>query len=212
MEKVTVMSIRENYENEKTKLLTETFNLLAIARDATAFVQGVDDNQIPVEALQAIRVAAGEQAASERRQQLKERYVELEAEMLAAVEARVARIEEQLAPKNASFQDYAAAASASEDALIAAMDLAVSSGDEDAALVAFAAARQRDLERAVAHAIDIREDWEELYAELSMAENDPEIDPGDRFEMFAQDLPTRQQILTRGGQPDINIYGQMGTG
>ena len=92
---------------------------------------------------------------------------------------------------------------------MAAMNLALSSGDEDAALVAFAAARERDIDEVIAHAIDLKEDWEALYSELIAASGDPDLDPGDKFELFAQPLPDKNALLS-APQSDINVYGQIG--
>jgi hypothetical protein len=36
---------------------------------------------------------------------------------------------------------------------------------------------------------------EDLYSEIAMTENDPEVNPADRFEMLAQDSPSREQLL-----------------
>ncbi|MCA1702014.1 MAG: hypothetical protein LC781_03740 [Actinobacteria bacterium] len=88
------------------------------------------------------------------------------------------------------------------------MDMALDAGDEDAALVAFAAGRQRDLEEVTSHAITINETWSELYNELSEAANDLGLDPGDKFDTLAPKLPSKEAIFNQM-QSDINVYGQM---
>jgi hypothetical protein len=207
----TVQEIKQHYEGEKTKLLTECFDIAAKARQVDISMKPTVKDRLGPKEFNAVKAAEGELFAQDERERLKTKYIELDLEMLAAIQVRADEVEQELAPKNATFQDFAAAASASPEALIAAMDLAIQSGDEDAALVAFAAGRQRDLEEVVAHAVDLSEEWGALYAELQLAQNQPELDPGDVFEMYAQPVPSRHEILG-GPQRDINVYGQMGTG
>src|SRR5215204_1507313 len=168
-EQLTVMSIREHYEAERTKLLTETFDLGTKAGQVELKMSNTTKEALGPRGVRAAHAAEAAEVAEAERQRLKTKYVELETEMLAAVEVRIAEIEQELAPNNASFADFAAAAAASEEALKAAMDMALASGDEDAALVAFSAARERDLDAVVSHAITIREDWEDLMAEMNLA-------------------------------------------
>jgi hypothetical protein len=208
----TVMEIREQWEGEKTKLLTETFDFAAKAGRVDVNMPAATKERLSPKEYNAVRTAEAGAFIEEERQKLKAKYVELDAEMLAAIEARTEEIEAELAPKNASFQDFSAAATASEEALIAAMDLALASADKDAALVALAAARRRDLEAVVAHAIDMREDWAGLLAELTMAQNLPELDPGDVFETFAQKAPSEAEIARARPISDIDVLGVIGTG
>lgn len=49
---------------------------------------------------------------------------------------------------------------------------------------------------------------ESFYAELAQAESVPELEPGDRFEIFAQAAPTKQDLLG-APQADISTYGQL---
>jgi hypothetical protein len=208
----TVMQIREQYEGEKTKLLTQTFDFAAKAGAVEVDMPAATKERRSPKEYSAVRVAEVGARIEEERQKLKAKYVELDAEMLAAIEARTEEIEAELAPKNATFQDFAAAATAPSEALIAAMDLALASGDEDAALVALAAARRRDLEDVVGHAIDMREDWAGLIAELTTAQNLPELDPGDVFETFAEKAPAKADIVRARPISDIDVLGVLGTG
>lgn len=206
----TVMEIRESYEAEKAKLLTECFDLTQKARQVDVSMSATMKERLGPKEFNAIKAAEGETFGETERQRLKTEYVRLDVEMWAAVEVRVEEVNQELSPENASFRDFVAASEASPEALIAAMDMALDAGDEDAALLAFAAGRQRDLDKVVDHAIAAREDWAELYTELAEAANDPELDPGDRFELFAQKAPSKSDLLLGAPQPDINIYGQVG--
>ncbi len=87
------------------------------------------------------------------------------------------------------------------------MDMALDGGDEDSARLAFQAARQRDLDEVVAHAVTVNEEWGDLYGELMEAANDPELGPGDRFEMFAKKSPSSYDLYNKPN--DINRAGMM---
>lgn len=204
----TINEIKREYGSEQAKILTETFDLAANAKQVDVSMDATVRESLGPRDFDRVRAAEGEVWAKARREELKARYVELDLELRAALEIRVEEIERELSPENAGFADFAAAAAATPEALMAAMDMALDAGDEDAALVAFAAGRQRDLEEVVAHAVTVREDWGDLYAELAEVANEPELDPGDRFEMWAQKAPGKEALF--GGPPsDINLTGMM---
>ncbi|MDP8951024.1 MAG: hypothetical protein M3N18_02100 [Actinomycetota bacterium] len=91
-----------------------------------------------------------------------------------------------------------------------ALDAALRLGErgEQSALLFFRIARQKDFDDVVAHAIDLREDWQEAYVDILEGSEQPDVDPGDRFETLAGKPPSRQDIL-RGRQADINAYGSL---
>ncbi len=204
----TVNEIKREYGEMQTKLINESFELGASAQHMESEMSPELVDSLGPRDFERVRAAEAANWADAERDRLRTKYEELDIELRAAIEVRVEEIEKELSPKEVGFKDFAAAAEASPETLIAAMDMALDGGDEDAALLAFQAGRQRDLEEVVAHAITVREDWGDLYAELAEAANDPELDPGDRFEMFAQKAPTKETIL--GGPPsDRNTYGMM---
>jgi hypothetical protein len=205
----TVTEIKEHYEGEKSNLLTETFDLAAKARQVDISMAATVKERLGPKDFNAVKAAEGEVWAEDERQRLKTKYVELDLEMRAAIEERAAEVERELSPKSVSADDLLSASKASPESLISMMDLALDAGLEDAALLAFAAGRQRDFDDVVAHAIDAREDWADLYSELAQAAQDPDLDPGDRFELFAQPAPQKQNLLG-APQRDINLYGQLG--
>jgi hypothetical protein len=213
----TVQEIRQLFESQKTKLLMETFDLSAKAKAVDVSMSATTKEKLGPKGFDAVRLAEGEAWAESERQRLKSEYVALELEQLAAIQARVEEIEAELAPKNASADDLLTASQATPQQLIDMMDLALGAGFEDAALLAFAAGRQRQLEEVVAHALSVgREDWEELYAELSLAANLPWLeDAGEieaAFDTFSQKAPSQAEIARARPQSDINIYGQLGHG
>src|SRR5215208_4857116 len=129
----TAFTIKEHYENEKAKLLTQTFDLVIEAmkiEQAETRLPASISSQLSERELRSHEAAAIANRHKELRQQLKERYIELDLELRSALELRGEAIQEELAPKGASFTDLAAAASASPDALVAAFDMAESAGDE----------------------------------------------------------------------------------
>ncbi len=204
----SIIEIKTSYGEQQAALLNSLFGLTLKAKQVDASMPARARESLNERDYAMVRAAEGEAWAKEERERVKAQYVELDLELRAAIEIRREEIERELSPENAQFADLVAAAGAAPEALIAAMDMALSAGDEDAALVAFSAARQRDLQEVVAHALDIREDWADLYAELAEAENDKELDPGDRFEMFAQKAPSKETLF--GGPPsDINLTGMM---
>jgi len=204
----TVDEIKREYGEMQTKLVNECFDLAVKARQIDVSMPASTRDRLDPRDFDRVRAAEGAVWAEAERDRLKGRYEELDLELRAAVEIRAQEVERELSPENADFRDFAAAATATPEALIAAMDMALDAGNEDAALVAFAAGRQRDLEDVVAHAITVREDWADLYAELAEAANEPELDPGDRFEMFAQKAPGEQTLFS-GPPSDRNITGMM---
>lgn len=204
----TVDEIKREYGAQQAQILTETFDLGAKAQQVDVSMSATVKERLGEQDFDRVRAAEGAAWAEAARDRLKGRYEELDLELRAAIQVRVEEIEALLSPENVGFGDYAAAATATPEALIAAMDMALDAGDENAALLAFQAGRQRDLEEVVAHAITVSEEWGDLYSELAQAANEPELDPGDRFEMFAQKSPSKETLF--GGPPsDRNITGMM---
>ncbi len=204
----TILEIKTHYGEEQAKLLNELFDLPAKARQLDVSMSNEVKESLGPKEFNAVKAAEAAIFAEAERERLKTKYLELDLELRAAIEVRIEEIELKLSPKNVGFRDYAAAAEASPETLITAMDMALGGGDEDAALLAFQAGRRRDLDEVVAHAITVNEEWGELYAELSEAANDLGLDPGDRWETLAPPAPTKYDIL-HAPQSDINFYGSL---
>jgi hypothetical protein len=205
----TIVEIKIHYGEMQAKLLNELFDLPSKAAGVDVSMSSATKESLGNTDFNRVRAAEGAAFAQAERDRLKAKYMELDLELRAALEVRIEEIERELSPKNVGFKDFAAAAEASPETLIAAMDMALDGGDADAALLAFQAGRQRDLEEVVAHAITVNEAWGGLYAELSEAANDLGLDPGDKFETLAPAAPTKQDLLLVRPQSDINVYGQM---
>jgi hypothetical protein len=202
--------IKREYGAMLDRLLNEVFELAASAQHHQGQWSPELEEKLGPNEANRLRAAGGELWAEGERERLKTRYEELDVEMRAALQVLMDEIEEELRPKDVSFQDRLAAASATPEGLIAVMDMSLASGDEDAALLAFQVARERDLEEVIAHAITVREDWGELYADLAENENDVglELDAADKFETLAPKAPSRFDILA-APKADIDVYGAM---
>ncbi len=203
-----VVDIKIHYGSEQAKLLNQLFDLPAKARSVDVSMSNEVKESLGRKELNAVKAAEASVWAEAERARLKTEYLRLDLELRAAVEIRIEEIEQELSPKNASFRDYAAAAAASGETLITAMDMALDGGDEDAALLAFQAGRRRDLDEVVAHAITVNEEWADLYTELSEAANDLGLDPGDRWETLAPPAPSKFDILNTP-QSNIDFYGSL---
>jgi len=204
----SIQEIKLSYSEDQTRLINESFELGASAQHHTGAMSPELEGKLGPQEADRVRAAEASAWADKDRARLRTHYEELDIEKRAAIELRVEQIERELSPGEVNFGDRLAASAATPEALIGAMDSALTSGDEDAALLAFQIARQRDLEKVVAHAVTVREDWGDLYGELVEAAEDPELDPGDRFEMFAKPAPTKEAILA--APLDVrNIYGMM---
>jgi len=202
--------IKREYGALKDRILNEVFELAASAQHHQGQMSPELEQRLGPNEANRLRAAEAEMWAEAERERLKTRHEELDIEMRAALQVLMDEIEEALTPQNVSFQDRLAAASATPEGLIAAMDMALASGDEDAALVAFQAGRQRDLEEVISHAITVNETWSELYADLTENENDVglELDAGDKFETLAPKAPSRFDILA-APKSDLDVYGAM---
>jgi hypothetical protein len=204
----TINEIKVHYGEEQAKLLNELFGLPAKARSVDVSMSNEVKESLGPKDFNRVRAAEAAIFAESERERLKTKYLELDLELRAGIEVRLEEIEQELSPKNASFRDFAAAAEASPETLITAMDMALDGGDEDAALLAFAAGRRRELGEVTSHGITVNEEWGELYAELSEAANDLGLDPGDRWETLAPPAPTKYDLL-HAPQSDINFYGSL---
>jgi hypothetical protein len=200
------VDIKIHFGELQAALLNQLFDLPARAQQLDISMSATTLERLGPKELNAVKAPEGSAFAEAERARLKTEYIALDLELRAALEIRLEEIERELSPKNVGFRDFAAAAEASPETLISAMDLALASGDEDAALLSFAAGRRRDLDEVVAHAITVNEEWGELYAELSEAANDLGLDPGDKWETLAPPPPTKYDIL-HAPQSDLNFFG-----
>ena len=209
----TIQEIKLSYGEDQFKLLNATFDIAVAAGAIDAELSDEVRDQLDAQSDKNVRAAQGVLWGSEERQRLKDEFVELELRLREAINIRLEQIEAELTPKNASFADFAAAAAAPEGALQAAMDAALQAGDEDGALVAFQAARNRDLEMVVSHAATVNERWGDLLGEISEADTDSiDMEPGDKFELGAQKTPTQQDIkqgILSAPQTNANVLGRM---
>jgi len=152
----TVNEIKVHYGNLQAEILTESFDLGAVAQQHELAMPDEVTAQLSPREADGVRAAQAYNATVEERERLKARYLELDAELRAAVEARAAQVEDILAPENISFTDLSTAASMTEEQLLATLEMALRVGDENAALLAFQAARERDLDTVIARAVTLK--------------------------------------------------------
>jgi hypothetical protein len=202
--------IKREYGAMKDRILNEVFELAASAQHHQGQMSPELEQRLGPNEANRLRAAEAEMWAEAERERLKTRHEELDIEMRAAIQVLMDEIEEKLRPKDVSFEDLSAASSASPESLRTTMDLALAGGHEDAALLAFQVARERDLEEVISHAITVNERWAELYSDLTENENDVglELDAGDKFETLAPKAPSRFDILA-APKADIDVYGAM---
>jgi hypothetical protein len=148
--------------------------------------------------------------AHEHRRELKQMYVDVEAEYQAAVERRVEEIERILWPSvtDADPATILAMSEASEDTLKAMLETAKSTGNTETFELILKVAHDRDLDGVVDVAIRDNEELESLYAELVEAGNVPLYEnPEERFEMLAQEVPSKERLLSDASDKLRLTYG-----
>jgi hypothetical protein len=205
-----VLELRTFYGEEQAKLLTELFDLPGKAQRVDVSMSSATKESLGPKDFNRVRAAEGAVFAESERQRVKAAYEQLDLEMRAAVEEAVEEAERRLSPTDAPSTDILAAVAATPEQLMAALDAALQLGEagEDTALLFFQVARQRDLSEVVAHAVDMREDWSEIYEDILEGSAQPSVDPADRFEMLAPKSVTKQDLLVTP-QSDANVYGQL---
>lgn len=133
----TIQEIKEHYGNEQARIINESFALGASAQHFEGSMSPEVEERLGPQESERVRIAESHLWADGERDRLRTRYEELDLEKRAALEVRVEEVERELSPREADFRDFAAAASATPETLITALDMALAAGNEDAALVAF---------------------------------------------------------------------------
>jgi len=208
----TLFEIREAYEAEKTAHIMRCFD---IAIEAAGNVQlplsQETKNRMNGEVLRKTFYAEAENYARGLREEIKEKYLTLDAEMWAAIGARAAIIEsELLAPSELNPSDLIAAAQMPEAALLSAIEIADDLDDagEDTLLLLFKVARENDIDSAIGRVMSLREDISDLMAELAEAQQAPSLNADLAFETFAKDAPSGPEILS-ARESAVNIASKL---
>jgi hypothetical protein len=205
-----VVELRTEYGELQARLLTELFDLPGKAQRVDISLSATTLERMGQREQNAVKAAEGAVFAESERQRIKAEYERLDLEMRAAVEEAVEEAERRLSPTDAPATDILAAVAATPEQLMDALDAALQLGDvaEATALLFFQVARQRDLTGVTARAVDLRPDWSEIYEDILLGSSQPDVDPGDRFEMLAPKSVTKQDILVVP-QSDANVYGSL---
>ena len=199
----TVHEIRLEYGNMQAQILNDIFSLPAAAAQVDINMSAGELEALGLlqdEELTQVRSMIQERWAAAKREELKVRYVELDVERAAAVAERVEAVEDFLEPDGLDASAYLQAFQMDEPSLIAAFDGTVgldSEGSEDLGKMLLKVSREREFELAVAHIVDLREDYAQAIAELWEAEMGVEdiADAADMFETYAAAAPDGPAIL-----------------
>ena len=205
-----VVELRTEYGEAQAKLLNELFDLPARASEVDVSMSNATRETLGNTDFNRVRAAEGAVFAESERQRVKAAYEQLDLEMRAAVEEAVEEAERRLSPTDAPATDILAAVAATPEQLLDALDAALQLGEagENTALLIFQIGRRRDLSEVIARAVDMREDWSEIYEDILEGSSQPDVDPADRFELLAPKSVTKQDILVTP-QSDANIYGAL---
>ncbi len=205
-----VLELKTEYGEEQAKLLNELFDLPGKAQRVDVSMSSATKESLGARDFNRVRAAEGQAFAEFERQRIKAEYERLDLEMRAAVEEAVSEAERRLSPTDAPATDILAAVAATPEQLMDALDAALQLGEagEETALLFFQIARQRDLSEVIARAVDMREDWGEIFEDILEGSAQPDVDPGDRFELLAPKSVTKQDILVVP-QSDGNVYGSL---
>jgi hypothetical protein len=205
-----VVELKTEYGELQARLLTELFDLPGKAQQVDVSMSAATKESLGARDFNRVRAAEGAVFAESERQRIKAEYERLGLEMRAAVEEAVEEAERRLSPTDAPATDLLAAVAATPEQLMDALDAALQLGEagENTAKLFFQVARRRDLSEVIARAVDMREDWSEIYEDILEGGSQPDFDPGDRFELLAPKSVTKQDILVTP-QSDANIYGSL---
>lgn len=207
-----ILELKRQYGEEQARILNEVATLGERSRQVGVSLTTGAREQLGDANYTQLRAAARAAWVSERRDEMKTKYIELDLERVAAIDEALRVAEQELAPRDVTTESVLMATRMSEQELINSMDTAAGLGEagvETIKLCLSVARQKEDYDMAIAHALKHLPELEDAYADVLLAAEEPELnDPGDKFEMLADRAPTKQDILG-APQSDINAYGQM---
>jgi len=210
-----VLRLKEEYGEELTKLLNQSFEIRASAQHFEGAMSPELEGRLGRQESDKVRAAEAANWADAEMDKVRTKYVELELELRTAIDEANLAAEQELAPRNVSTEAVLLTTKMSEQELIDSMDAASGLGDVGVETVklCLAMARKKDgYDLAIAHALELLPDLRDAYDDTLLAaeEPDPNDAPGEKWEQFAADSPTPQDILGMSGpQHDMNIYSRM---
>ncbi len=209
-----VLQLKEEYGEELTKLLNESFTIRASAQEYEGqFSKAVADRMGPQE-LDRVRAAQAADWADEQMNKTRSRYVELELELRVAIDEALQAAEQELAPQDVTSEAVLLATKMKEEELIDSLDAAAGLGNVGVETVklCLAMARKKDgFDMAIVHALELLPDLRDAYDDTILAAQEPDVndEPGEKWEMFAADSPSPADLLWTGGQHPMNLTARM---
>jgi hypothetical protein len=209
-----VLKLKQDYGEQLTRLLNESFELRASAQHYEG--QWSPELQEKLGPNEANRLRASEASvwADGQVDRIRSRYVELELELRVAIDEALLVAEQALAPQGVSTEGILLATKMSEQELIDAMDSASGLGavGRETVKLCLSMARKKDgFDLAIDHALALLPDLRDSYDDVVLAaqEPDPNDEPGEKFDTYAADAPSPQDILWTGGIHPMNLTAKM---
>ncbi len=209
-----VLQLKEEYGEELTKLLNESFEIRASAQHHEG--QWSPELQEKLGPNEANRLRASEASvwADAQMDRVRSKYVELELELRVAIDEALLAAEQELAPQDVSTEGILLATKMNEEELIDSMDAAAGLGDvgvETIKLCLAMARKKENFDLAIDHALALLPDLRDAYDDTILAaqEPDPNDEPGEKFDTYAADSPSPADILWTGGIHDMNLTAKM---
>ncbi len=202
----TITQLKEELGAKESEILTATFDLAAKAKQVDVSMSATMEESLGRREFNNVVAAEREAWVHAEREKLRAAYEKAFETYQSQKEARAAEVEELLfgGSRNASPELLLQVASASEEQLRSMMDMALEAGNAAGAQVAFHGAHQREMSVLTAHYLDANPEAADLYAELLMAEEEPDYgNPGDRFERFAATPPTKETLMPKNYRSSV---------
>jgi F0F1-type ATP synthase membrane subunit b/b' len=210
-----VLQLKEEYGEELAKLLNLSFETRASAQHYEGAMSKELEERLGPQESDRVRAAEAANWAGREIDKIRSKYIELELELRVAIDEALLLAERQLAPQDVSTEAVLLTTKMSEQELIDSMDAAAGLGDvgvETVKLCLAMARKKENFDMAIVHALELLPDLKDAYDDVLLAaeEPDPNDEPGEKWEQFAADSPTPQDILGMSGpQHDLNIYSRM---
>jgi len=209
-----ILQLKQDYGESLTRLLNESFTLRASAQHYEgAMSKELEERMGPQEA-DRVRAAEAANWADGEMNKIRSRFVELELELRVAIDEANLAAEQELAPQDVTTEAVLLATKMKEEELIDSMDAASGLGPVGVETVklCLAMARKKDgFDLAIDHALALLPDLRDAYDDTLLAAEEPDVNdaPTDKWEMFAADSPSAEDILWTGGIHPMNLTAKM---
>jgi|GEM_PF-4731183 hypothetical protein len=209
-----VLQLKEEYGEELTKLLNQSFEVRASAQHFEGAMSPELEERLGRQESDKVRAAEAANWADAEMDRVRSRYVELELELRVAIDEALLAAEQELAPQDVSTEGILLATKMSEQELIDAMDSASGLGavGRETVKLCLSMARKKDgFDLAIDHALALLPDLRDSYDDVVLAAQEPDVNdaPGEKFDTYAADSPSPTDLLWTGGQHPMNLTAKM---